>query len=161
MRYAPAWASLSWALPRTVQPVSGFSCKPPALVCAAEPDAYQPRMLQGEERKDWRKVRQMTMVRPDTPLTDVLKLLLDAGVSAVPVVDDKVRHRAAGSPHRVARVIFATPGQCMLADVLRRCHVPDCGADVHVPTGVSVPAPNAALNRHCGQAANLCARLPP
>lgn len=33
----------------------------------------------------------MTMVQPDTPLTDVLKLLLDAGVSAVPVVDDKAR----------------------------------------------------------------------
>ena len=48
-------------------------------------------LAQGDERKDWRKVRQMTMVRPDTPLTDVLKLLLDAGVSAVPVVDDKVR----------------------------------------------------------------------
>ena len=32
----------------------------------------------------------MTMVQPDTPLTDVLKLLLDAGVSALPVVDEKV-----------------------------------------------------------------------
>jgi hypothetical protein len=31
----------------------------------------------------------MTMVQPDTPLTDVLKLLLDAGVSALPVVDVK------------------------------------------------------------------------
>jgi len=57
-------------------------------------------MAQGEERKDWRKVRQMTMVRPDTPLTDVLKLLLDAGVSAVPVVDDKVRQCSTMSSSR-------------------------------------------------------------
>jgi len=65
-------------------------------------------MAQGEERKDWRKVRQMTMVRPDTPLTDVLKLLLDAGVSAVPVVDDKVRRCSAGPPHhRIVSVVFA------------------------------------------------------
>ena len=57
---------------------------------------------QGDERKDWRKVRQLTMVQPDTPLTDVLKLLLDAGVSAVPVVDDKVRYESAHHDNRQA-----------------------------------------------------------
>ena len=38
----------------------------------------------------------MTMVQPDTPLTDVLKLLLDAGVSALPVVDEKVPQKGPG-----------------------------------------------------------------
>ena len=74
---------------------SGSSLEHWALICAGDCDSY-PFIAQGEERKDWRKVRQMTMVRPDTPLTDVLKLLLDAGVSAVPVVDDKVRTGAEG-----------------------------------------------------------------
>ncbi len=42
---------------------------------------------QGEERRDRRKVRQLHTVQPGTPLTAALGLLLEAGVSVLPVVD--------------------------------------------------------------------------
>ena len=42
---------------------------------------------EGEERRDCRKVRQLHCVQPDTPLTAALSLLLEAGVSVLPVVD--------------------------------------------------------------------------
>ena len=43
--------------------------------------------MQGEERRDRRKVRQLHTVQPTTPLTTALSLLLDAGVSVLPIVD--------------------------------------------------------------------------
>jgi len=43
---------------------------------------------QGEERRDCRKVRQLHYVQPNTPLTQALGLLLEAGVSVLPVIDE-------------------------------------------------------------------------
>ena len=43
---------------------------------------------QGEERRDRRKVRRLHTVQPGTPLTGALGLLLEAGVSVLPVVDN-------------------------------------------------------------------------
>lgn len=47
-------------------------------------------MLQshGTERRDRRKVRQLQCIQPTTPLTAALSLLLEAGVSVLPVVDE-------------------------------------------------------------------------
>ena len=51
----------------------------------------QPRpytnLMQGEERRDRRKIRQLHTVLPTTPLTTALSLLLDAGVSVLPIID--------------------------------------------------------------------------
>ncbi|CAK0784632.1 hypothetical protein CVIRNUC_007836 [Coccomyxa viridis] len=44
-------------------------------------------MTQGEERRDRRKIRQLHTVLPTTPLTTALSLLLDAGVSVLPIID--------------------------------------------------------------------------
>ena len=46
---------------------------------------------EGEERRDCRKIRQLHCVQPDTPLTAALSLLLEAGVSVLPVVDQASR----------------------------------------------------------------------
>ena len=43
--------------------------------------------VQGEERRDRRKVQQLHTVQPTTPLTTALSMLLDAGVSVLPIVD--------------------------------------------------------------------------
>ena len=43
---------------------------------------------QGEERSDCRKIRQLHFVQPNTPLTQALGLLLEAGVSVLPVIDE-------------------------------------------------------------------------
>ncbi len=43
--------------------------------------------VQGEERRDRRKVRPLHTVQPGTPLTTALGMLLEAGVSVLPVVD--------------------------------------------------------------------------
>ena len=43
--------------------------------------------MQGEERRDRRKIRQLHTVLPTTPLTTALSLLLDAGVSVLPIID--------------------------------------------------------------------------
>ena len=45
------------------------------------------RPAQGEERRERRKVRQLHLVQPTTPLTTALSMLLDAGVSVLPIVD--------------------------------------------------------------------------
>ncbi len=42
---------------------------------------------QGEERRDRRKVGQLHTVQPTTPLTTALSMLLEAGVSVLPIVD--------------------------------------------------------------------------
>ena len=44
-------------------------------------------LMQGEERRDRRKIRQLHTVLPTTPLTTALSLLLDAGVSVLPIID--------------------------------------------------------------------------
>ena len=46
------------------------------------------RCAQGNERRDWRKVRPLHTVQPGTPLTTALGMLLEAGVSVLPVVDE-------------------------------------------------------------------------
>ncbi len=43
--------------------------------------------MQGEERRDRRNVRVLHTVQPGTPLTIALGMLLEAGVSVLPVVD--------------------------------------------------------------------------
>lgn len=43
---------------------------------------------QGKERRDQRKIRQLHYVQPGTPLTVALGLLLEAGVSVLPVIDE-------------------------------------------------------------------------
>ena len=43
---------------------------------------------QGLERRDKARVREVCTVRMDTPLTTALSMLLEAGVSALPVVDE-------------------------------------------------------------------------
>lgn len=45
--------------------------------------------MHGIERRDVKKVRDLHCVRPDTPLTSALSLLLEAGVSTLPVVDER------------------------------------------------------------------------
>ena len=40
----------------------------------------------GVERRDKRKIGELNSITPDTPLTIALSLLLDAGVSTLPVV---------------------------------------------------------------------------
>ena len=44
--------------------------------------------MQGEERRDRRKLRQLHYVQPSTPLTAALSLLLEVGVSVLPVIDE-------------------------------------------------------------------------
>lgn len=44
---------------------------------------------QGEERRTRRKFRPLHCVRPDTPLTAALGMLLEAGTSVMPVVDEQ------------------------------------------------------------------------
>ena len=44
-------------------------------------------LAQGEERRERRKVRQLHLVQPTTPLTTALSMLLEAGVSVLPIVD--------------------------------------------------------------------------
>ncbi|CAL5223035.1 g5490 [Coccomyxa viridis] len=44
-------------------------------------------LTQGEERRDRRKVGQLHTVQPTTPLTTALSMLLEAGVSVLPIVD--------------------------------------------------------------------------
>uniref|UniRef100_A0A7S3QNI8 CBS domain-containing protein n=1 Tax=Dunaliella tertiolecta TaxID=3047 RepID=A0A7S3QNI8_DUNTE len=41
-----------------------------------------------KDRRQWRKLQPLHIVTPATPLTQALGLLLDSGVSALPVVDD-------------------------------------------------------------------------
>lgn len=50
--------------------------------------SWKPRCAQGNERRDWRKVRPLHTVQPGTPLTTALGMLLEAGVSVLPVVDE-------------------------------------------------------------------------
>ena len=45
-------------------------------------------MTQGEERRDRRQIRKMQCVRPSTPLTTALGLLLETGVTSLPVTDE-------------------------------------------------------------------------
>ena len=47
---------------------------------------------EGEERRDRRKIRELNCVRPETPLTTALSLLLDAGVSTLPIVNQVRLH---------------------------------------------------------------------
>lgn len=45
-------------------------------------------MMQGEEGRDRRQIRKMQCVRPSTALTTALGLLLETGVSSLPVTDE-------------------------------------------------------------------------
>ena len=58
-------------------------------------------LMQGEERRDRRKIRQLHTVLPTTPLTTALSLLLDAGVSVLPIID-------------AVRIMFLSVSCCML-----------------------------------------------
>ena len=44
--------------------------------------------MQGDERRDRRQVRDICSLRPSTSLTTALGLLLEAGASSLPVVDE-------------------------------------------------------------------------
>ena len=48
-------------------------------------------LVQGEERRDRRRVRRLHTVTLGTPLTTALRLLLESGCSSLPVLDE-VRH---------------------------------------------------------------------
>ncbi|KAK9839636.1 hypothetical protein WJX81_002159 [Elliptochloris bilobata] len=81
-------ASLA-SLPLLAQPISALpvgTWSPNSLHAQAEPAANG--TPQGSERRDWRKVRPLHTVQPGTPLTTALGLLLEAGVSVLPVVDE-------------------------------------------------------------------------
>jgi hypothetical protein len=77
-------------LPRSVR--QGFSCqarqRSAALVRPLRSVCLARRAQQGRERRDRRKVRPLNTVGPGTPLTVALTMLLEAGCSALPVVDD-------------------------------------------------------------------------
>ncbi|KXZ49754.1 hypothetical protein GPECTOR_19g205 [Gonium pectorale] len=78
-------ASLA-SLPLLSQPLGSLplgTWSPDAAVAHADflPDS--------KERRQWRKLQPLHTVTLSTPLTSALALLLEAGVSALPVVDDK------------------------------------------------------------------------
>lgn len=79
-------ASLS-CLPLLAQPLG---CLPLGTWSADSPLVQQHSNgpQHGEERKEQRKVRRLHTVLRETPLTTALGLLLEAGVSALPVVDE-------------------------------------------------------------------------
>ncbi len=45
-------------------------------------------VVQGEERRDRRRVRRLHTVTLRTPLTTALRLLLESGCSSLPVLDE-------------------------------------------------------------------------
>eukprot|EP00798_Chlamydomonas_sp_ICE-L_P030576 gene30576-35594_t len=78
-------ASLA-SLPLLAQPLGSLpigTWSPDAGVAHADvlPDS--------KDSRQWRTLQPLHTVTPDTPLTTALSLLLDAGVSALPVVDEK------------------------------------------------------------------------
>ena len=79
---------------------------PRAAACAA---SAAPPPQGGDKRPRHRRVFKLACVRPDTPLTVALGLLLEAGVSCLPVVD----------PSGVLLDLYARADICMLAKVGR------------------------------------------
>jgi hypothetical protein len=77
-----------------------------AAACAA---SAAPPPQGGDKRPRHRRVFKLACVRPDTPLTVALGLLLEAGVSCLPVVD----------PSGVLLDLYARADICMLAKVGR------------------------------------------
>lgn len=76
--------------------------------------------MQGLERRDRHKVREVRTVRLDTLLTSALSLLVEAGVSALPVVDE-ARTQSIGGPCCVhERACACHP---MLVFLVRKCTV--------------------------------------
>ncbi len=71
--------SLALLLVQTLRTLPMCHRNPPLPTAAQERDAKRPRRQ--------RRVAKLAVVQPDTPLTQALGLLLEAGVSSLPVVD--------------------------------------------------------------------------
>ncbi|KAK9804840.1 hypothetical protein WJX72_008237 [[Myrmecia] bisecta] len=81
-------ASLA-SLPLLSQPIGRLPVGTWSVESAlARQEAANNGAQEGEERRDRRKVRPLHVVHPQTALTSALGLLLEAGVSALPVVDE-------------------------------------------------------------------------
>ena len=75
--------------------------------------------VQGEERRDRRRVRRLHTVTLGTPLTTALRLLLESGCSSLPVLDE-VRHLLEAPVQRSTRVAVLS----MVAEKLPSAGVP-------------------------------------
>jgi CBS domain-containing protein len=74
--------------------------------------AHSDVLPDSKDRRQWRRLQPLHTVTPSTPLTAALGLLLEAGVSALPVVDEGrclldiyARRYAAALPKGIAQLL--------------------------------------------------------
>ena len=79
-------------------------------------------LMQGEERRDRRKIRQLHTVLPTTPLTTALSLLLDAGVSVLPIIDAVSMIFLSHAASHIMASHYSLSVALFLAQVLQRGH---------------------------------------